>query len=133
MDHQGTDLVEIRGLKLRGRHGVTDLEREAEQPFIVNLAARLDARPAAILDDLGSTLDYEEAVRIISKIVTGESYQLIETLADRIARAILANTRVLDVWVRVAKTEAPLPEEVEEVAVEVSRSRDDVGFPDDRR
>ncbi|MFY9586336.1 MAG: dihydroneopterin aldolase [Actinomycetota bacterium] len=129
---QGTDLVEIRGLKLKGRHGVTDEERSAEQPFVVNLAARLDARQAAILDDLSSTLDYEEAVQIVAKIVTGESYQLLETLADRIARSLLTNPRVLDVWVRVAKTHAPLSEDVEEVAVEVSRSRDDVGF-DDRR
>ena len=127
---QGTDLVEIRGLKLKGRHGVTDEERGAEQPFVINLAARLDARPAAMLDDLSSTLDYEEAVQIVAKIVTGESYQLLETLADRIARSLLANPRVLDVWVRVAKTEAPLPEDVEEVAVEVSRSREDVGFDD---
>ena len=129
---QGTDLVEIRGLKLKGRHGVTNEERAAEQPFVINLAARLDARPAAMLDDLASTLDYEEAVRIVAKIVTGESYQLLETLADRIARALLDNPRVLDVWVRVAKTEAPLSEEVEEVAVEVSRSRDDYGL-DERR
>jgi len=133
MDQHGTDLVEIRGLKLRGRHGVTDEERATEQPFVINLAARLDARPAAILDDLGATLDYEEAVRQVAKIVTGESYQLLETLADRIARAILSNPRVLDVWVRVAKTEAPLPEEVDEVAVEVSRSRDDFGMLDDLR
>jgi dihydroneopterin aldolase len=133
MDAQGTDLVEIRGLKLRGRHGVTDEERANEQPFVVNLAARLDARPAAMFDDLSSTLDYEEAVRIVAKIVTGESYSLIETLADRIARSILANPRVMDVWVRVAKTHAPLSEDVEEVAVEVSRSRDDLGMLDDLR
>ena len=123
---QGSALVEIRGQKLYGRHGVTQEERDVEQPIVVNLAARLDARAAAMLDDLSSTLDYEEAVRIISKIVTGESFSLLETLADRIARAILANHRVLDVWVRVAKTHAPLPEDVEEVAVEVSRSRDDI-------
>ncbi len=129
---QGTDLVEIRGLKLKGRHGVTDEERGAEQPFVINLAARIDARPAAILDDLSSTLDYEEAVQIVAKIVTGESFQLLETLADRIARALLTNPRVLDVWVRVAKTDAPLSEDVEEVAVEVSRSRDDVGYDDMR-
>jgi len=133
MDPQGTDLVEIRGLKLRGRHGVSEEERGAEQPFIVNLAARLDSRPAAIFDDISSTLDYDEAVRIVAKIVTGESYSLLETLADRIARAILANPLVMDVWVRVAKTHAPLSEDVEEVAVEVSRSRDDLGMLDDLR
>lgn len=127
MPERGTDLIEIRGLKLRGHHGVTPDERAQEQEFIVSLAARLDTREAAHMDDLSSTLDYEEAVRQVSKIVTGESFQLIETLADRIARSILGNARVLDVWVRVAKTHAPLPEDVEEVAVEISRSRDDLG------
>lgn len=126
MEEQGTDLIEVRGLRLRGRHGVTPEERENEQDFVVSLAARLDTRMAARFDDLAATLDYEEAVRQISKVVTGESFQLLETLSDRIARAILGNPRVLDVWVRVAKTKAPMPEEVDEVAVEVSRSRDDL-------
>lgn len=125
MEERGTDLIEVRGLRLRGRHGVTPEERVTEQEFVVSLAARTDTRMAARFDDLAATLDYEEVVRQITKIVTGESFQLIETLADRIARAILMNARVIDLWVRVAKVKAPLPEEVEEVAVEISRSRDD--------
>lgn len=131
-DTHGTDLVEVRGLKLRGRHGVTPEERAVEQPIVVSLAARLDTRQASRFDDLDATLDYEEAVRLVSKIVTGESYQLLETLADRIARAILLNPRALDVWVRVSKPEVQLGEEVDEVAVEVSRSRDDL-TPFDRQ
>ncbi len=127
MSEQGTDLVEVRGLKLRGHHGVTAEEREREQPIVVSLAARLDTRAASAADDLGSTLDYEEVVGVVSKIVVGESFQLLETLADRIARALLSNYRVLDVWVRVSKPEVPLPEEVDEVAVEISRSRSDLG------
>ena len=125
-DMRGTDLIEIRGLKLRGRHGVTPEERANDQPITVSLAVRLDTRQASRSDDLAATLDYEEAVRLVSKIVTGESYQLLETLADRIARAILQNHRTLDVWVRVAKPEVQLGEDVDEVAVEVSRSRDDL-------
>lgn len=127
MTEKGTDLIEVRGLKLRGHHGVTPEEREREQPIVVSLAARLDTRAASAADDLGSTLDYEEVVGIVSKIVIGESFQLLETLADRIARALLANDRVIDVWVRVAKPEVVLPEDVDEVAVEVSRSRADLG------
>ncbi|MCA1833205.1 MAG: dihydroneopterin aldolase [Actinomycetota bacterium] len=127
MSEQGTDLIEVRGLKLRGHHGVTPEERENEQPIIVSLAARLDTRAASATDDLASTLDYEDAVTIVSKIVVGESFQLLETLADRIARAMLSNARVLDVWVRVSKPEVVLAEEVDEVAVEISRSRSDLG------
>jgi dihydroneopterin aldolase len=129
---RGTDMIEIRGLKLRGHHGVTAEERAGDQPIVVSLAARIDTRQASRNDDLSATLDYEEATGIISKIVVGESFQLLETLADRIARALLANHRVLDVWVRVSKPEVQLGEEIDEVAVEVSRSRDDLS-PFDRR
>lgn len=123
----GTDLIEVRGLKVRGKHGTTPQERAEEQPFVVSLAVRADTREAAAFDNLDATLDYAEAVNVVSEIVTKESFQLLETLADRIARRLLTNKRVLDVWVRVAKTEAPLDADVEEVAVEVSRSRDDIG------
>ena len=129
---QGSDLIEVRGLKLRGRIGVTADERSQDQPLVMSIAARLDTRAASTTDDLTATLDYEEVVRQISKIVSSEAYSLIETLADRIARALLANHRVLDVWVRVSKPEVQLGEDVDEVAVEISRSRDDL-TPFDRR
>ena len=125
---EGTDLIEVRGLKLEGRHGVTDEERATPQTIMVWLAVRLDTREASTFDDLDATLDYAEAVAQITKIVEGESCHLIETLADRIARQILSNKRALDAWVRVSKPDVALP--VEEVAVEISRSREDI---DDRR
>ena len=124
---QGSDLIEVRGLKLRGRIGVTADERSQDQHLVVSIAARLDTRAASTTDDLTATLDYEEVVRQISKIVSSEAYSLIETLADRVARTILEHPYVEDVWVRVAKPEAPLAEEVEEVAVEITRSREDLG------
>lgn len=123
---KGTDLVEVRGVRLRARIGVTTEERAHEQPIAISVAARLDTRRASAMDDLSETLDYEEVVRQISKIVTGESYSLLETMADRIARTLLANPTVFDVWVRISKPEVALAEEVEEVAVEISRSREDL-------
>lgn len=126
---EGSDLIEVRGLKLRGHLGVTPEERREEQPLIVSIAARLDTRAASATDDLTATLDYEEVVREIGKIVSTEEYQLVETLADRIARTILERVYVLDVWVRITKPKAPLSEEVEEVAVEITRSREDVDGP----
>ncbi|MFA5891413.1 MAG: dihydroneopterin aldolase [Actinomycetota bacterium] len=123
----GSDLIEVRGLKLRGHIGVTPEERAQEQPLVVSIAARMDTRAAAATDDLRATLDYEELVRRIAKIVSSEEYSLVETLADRIARTVLEHVFVEDVWVRVAKPQAPLAEEVDEVAVEITRSREDLG------
>lgn len=126
---RGTDLIEVRGLRLRGRIGVTPEERAEEQPLVVSVAVRLDTRLASATDDLHATFDYEEAVREMSKIVSAEVYSLLETLADRIARQMLSHVGVIDVWVRIAKPEASLPEPVEEVAVEISRSRDEFERP----
>lgn len=123
----GSDLVEVRGLKLRGRIGVTADERANDQPLVISIAARMDTRAASATDDLSATLNYEEVVREISKIVSTEEYALIETLADRIARNVLEHPFVEDVWVRIGKPQAPVAEEVDEVAVEITRSRGDLG------
>lgn len=121
----GTDLIEVRGLKLRGRIGVTADERSHEQPLVISIAARVDTRAASATDDLRATLDYDDLVRQVAKIVSSEEYQLIETLAERVARHVLEHQTVGDVWVRVAKPQAPLSEDVDEVAVEITRSRDE--------
>lgn len=123
----GSDLIEVRGLKVSGRIGVTADERAHEQPLVISVAARMDTRAASTTDDLTATLDYEDLVRQISKIVQSEEYKLVESLADRLARHVLEHRFVQDVWVRIAKTAAPLDEDVDEVAVEITRSRDDVG------
>ena len=65
---QGSDLIEVRGLKLRGRIGVTADERSQDQPLIMSIAARLDTRAASITDDLTATLDYEEVEEVAVEI-----------------------------------------------------------------
>lgn len=122
-----SDLIEVRGLKLKGRLGVTPEERAAPQPVVISVAVRTDTRLASATDDLSATLDYDGIVRRISTIVSDEEFQLIETLADRVARLLLSDKRAQDCWVRVAKPAAPLSEDVDEVAVEITRDRQELG------
>jgi 7,8-dihydroneopterin aldolase/epimerase/oxygenase len=121
-----SDLIEVRGLKVKGRVGVTPEERAVPQPITVSVAARYDTRLASATDDLTATLDYDGVVRRIASLVSDGEFQLIETLADRIARLLLEVEAVEDCWVRVAKPNAPLSEDVDEVAVEITRGREDL-------
>lgn len=121
-----SDLIEVRGLKVKGRVGVTLEERAVPQPITISVAARYDTRLASATDDLTATLDYDGVVRRIATLVGGGEFQLIETLADRIARMLLEDDAVEDCWVRVAKPHAPLSEDVDEVAVEITRGREDL-------
>lgn len=50
----GSDLIEVRGLKLRGRIGVTADERAHDQPLVVSIAARMDTRTASATDDISA-------------------------------------------------------------------------------
>lgn len=121
-----SDLIEVRGLKLKGRVGVTAEERAVPQPITISVAARYDTRLASATDELSATLDYDGVVRRIATLVGEREFQLIETLADRVARMLLEDRSVEDCWVRVAKPNAPLSEDVDEVAVEITRGREDL-------
>lgn len=119
----GNDLVTLRGVTARGRHGVFDVEREQGQTFVVDVSCRLDLSEAARTDDLAHTLDYGSLAAAIAADIEGEPLNLIEALADRVAQTCLRTPAVRAVEVTVHKPEAPMPVGVADVAVTLRRSR----------
>jgi len=117
------DEVVLRGLRARGRHGVFDWERERGQPFVVDVVLRFDTRPAAAGDDLAKTVDYGSLAEGVVALVEGEPVALVETLAQRIAEAVLAHPFVEETEVTVHKPEAPVTVPVDDVAVRITRRR----------
>jgi 7,8-dihydroneopterin aldolase/epimerase/oxygenase len=120
------DRVLLEGMVFHGRHGTLPAERELGQPFVVDLELRLDLRPAGLSDDLAQTVDYSGVHRRAREIVEGEPVNLTETVAERIATAILEDHPPVEaVRVRVAKTHVRLGDTVlAGAAVEVLRRRD---------
>jgi dihydroneopterin aldolase len=117
------DTIRLDGVRIMGRHGVFAEERTREQPFVVDVALHCDVRAAGTSDDLRLTIDYGAVAFVIRDVIEGESVQLIETLAERIAARVLATTAVQVVWVRVAKPDAPITVPFTNVAVEITRRR----------
>lgn len=116
------DRITLTGLRARGHHGVLAEERRDGQEFVVDVTLDLDLAAAGASDDLAETVDYGTlATSVISDIV-GPPVQLIESLAERIARTCLADPRVDAVEVTVHKPSAPIPVEFGDVAVTVRRS-----------
>ena len=52
------DRIELRGLTVRGYHGVFDHERQDGQDFVVDITVWIDLVAAAMSDELSDTLDY---------------------------------------------------------------------------
>lgn len=118
------DRIELRGLKVRGNHGVFDHERRDGQDFYIDAVVWMDLAGAAASDDLSDTLHYGELAELAADIVAGPPRDLIETVAAEIADAVLRlDPRVERVEVTVHKPSAPIPLTFTDVAVVVDRSR----------
>lgn len=117
------DRISIAGLRVRGYHGVFDHERVTGQNFIIDAVLWVDTAPAAASDDLSLTADYGSVAGQLAEIVAGPPVALIETLADRLATACLAEPLVREVEITVHKPQAPVEVEVADISVTIRRSR----------
>jgi 7,8-dihydroneopterin aldolase/epimerase/oxygenase len=116
------DRIELRGLTVRGHHGVFEHERRDGQDFVVDLTVWLDLSAAAASDELADTLDYGALAQRAAAIVGGEPSDLIESVAGRIADDVLTDQRVRAVEVVLHKPQAPIPLQFTDVAVVLHRS-----------
>ena len=90
--------INISKIKCSGKHGIYDYEKQNNQEFLVDIHINISDFSE---DDINKTLNYEEIVNLVIKIVNTESYDLIETLAKHISEQIIF---------KYAKTEATLQE-----------------------
>jgi len=88
------DAITLRGMRVLGRHGAYDGERDAEQPFDIDLRLEIDLRAAERSDALGDTIDYDALHKGIAGIVQQTSFALLERLAGEILAAIFADPRI---------------------------------------
>jgi 7,8-dihydroneopterin aldolase/epimerase/oxygenase len=117
------DRIELRGLTVRGRHGVFDHERADGQDFVVDITVWIDLADAAASDDLADTFDYGVLAERAAAVVAGPTRNLIETVAGEIAQDVMKDERVHAVEVTVHKPQAPIPQVFDDVAVVAHRSR----------
>lgn len=120
------DRILLEGMIFYGRHGTLPAERDLGQRFVVDVEIYCDLQPAGLSDDLTKSVDYSEVHRQAREIVEGEPVNLTETVAERIAAAVLErHSPVEAVRVRVAKPEVRLEDTVlAGSAVEILRRRD---------
>ncbi|MCB1509958.1 MAG: dihydroneopterin aldolase [Hyphomicrobiaceae bacterium] len=113
--------VIVEGFELAGSVGVYEHERRARQPLVVSLNIWVADDYDGQSDRLSDVYDYDIAINAIRDSVENGHINLLETLAERIAEACLADPRVLALDVRVEKP-AVLPA-CRSVGIEIHRGR----------
>jgi len=117
------DKIHIRDLALRCIIGLYPEERINKQDVIINVMMETDLRPAGKSDDLNDTVDYKAIKLSILDLVEKSKFQLIESLADRIASICLNDPRVQSATITIDKPGAL--RFCRSVAVEIKRKRDE--------
>lgn len=121
------DVIRVERLHVRAFHGVHEHERRDGQDFYIDAETWLDARAAATSDNIGDTLHYGHLMRALADAAAGEPVDLIETLAERLAAAVLTFPEPRAVRITVHKPQAPVPLRFSDVAVSILRFRPDEG------
>jgi dihydroneopterin aldolase len=120
-----TDRILLEGMIFVGYHGTLPEEQTLGQRFVVDVAMDCDLRGAGMSDDLTQTVDYGAVYEQVRRIVEGPPVGLTETVAERIAAAVLAeHERITAIRVKVAKPQVRLGATVlTGSAVEIVRRR----------
>ena len=116
------DKLYLKDVEIFANHGVFNEEKSLGQKFIISLELDVDLRAAAITNDLSKSVHYGELCHNIEKEFQRESYDLIETAAEKVAEYILLNYSLVKACkVLLKKPWAPIGRHLDTAAVEVYR------------
>lgn len=128
------DIIYLRDLRIDTVIGVYRWEREMKQTLVIDLELGTDIRPAAKSDAIADTLNYKDIAERVTAFVEQSRYQLVEALAEAVAKLVLDEFPVP--WLRLSVNKQAAVRGVREVGVVIVRHRlvdgDAEGLPRDR-
>jgi dihydroneopterin aldolase len=104
-----------------GYHGASAAEKETGRRFEVDCEFKLDITRAAKTDSLENTVNYTKVYDIIEDIIQNNRYNLMETLAERMADAVFDEFKMDYLKLRVRKRIPPVPGNIDYLEVESER------------
>jgi 7,8-dihydroneopterin aldolase/epimerase/oxygenase len=115
------DRIFLRGLAVECVIGFIDWERRVKQSVIIDLEMAIDCRQAAGRDEVDFTLNYKTVAKRVIAFVEASSFNLVETLAERIAELLLAEFGIA--WVRLTVSKPGAIRGSRDVGVTIERAR----------
>jgi len=116
------DSISLVGIKLFPRIGTTAEERSTSQECSADLILWGDFEAAASTDSLEGSVDYTKVLAIAQQTAAAREYNLVETLAYKIARSVLQQFPVSRVCIKLRKKPPILAGQLDFVEIEVEES-----------
>jgi dihydroneopterin aldolase len=115
------DITFLHGLKIDCVIGIWDWERRTRQTIVIDLDMASDVRRAAKSDDIKDAVDYKAVAKRLMEFVGQSQFQLVETLAERVADIIQNEFAVP--WVRVRINKAGAVRDARDVGIIIERGK----------
>ncbi|HKP05606.1 MAG TPA: dihydroneopterin aldolase [Chthoniobacterales bacterium] len=114
------DVVRLEQIEVLAQIGVPDEERSKPQRLTISVTSWPKTQAAELNDDINQAVNYAEVCDEVRRFVQGRRDRLVETLADALARHLLAKFALRRVMIELRKYILP---GVEFVSVTVTRER----------
>ena len=119
------DKIFLRELEIDAVIGIWEWERRIKQKVSIDLEMATDARLAANADQIGGTLNYRDVAKRLIDFVGGSEFELVESLAEAVARLIVEEFHVS--WTRVSVAKPGAIEGSRTVGIMIERTAEDFG------
>lgn len=94
------DIIYLRDLRIETVIGVYEWERQIRQTLSLDLEMGADIRRAAASDAIDDTLSYKAVAKRLITFVSESRFQLVERLAEEVARIVITEFGVP--WLRLS-------------------------------
>ena len=113
------DSIFLHGIETKCMVGVWEWEKQITQKIVVDLDMKADIATPAASDELGDTLNYKAVAESVIEMLEASRFQLIETMAEEVAKLVMDSFSVT--WVKVRINKGGAVKHVRNVGVEVER------------
>ena len=113
--------ITIKDIKLVGFHGLYDYEKRDGVNLGFDVELFFENQINNSDDNINETINYVEVIDIIKRVNSSGSFDLLETLCNKILNEIMKLFSPLKVVVRVRKFELPVDAELSFVEIEMTK------------
>jgi 7,8-dihydroneopterin aldolase/epimerase/oxygenase len=113
------DKIFLSALTVECIVGIWEWERRVKQTVIIDLEMAADIRRAAASDRIEDTIDYKKVAKRLLQFVGDSQFNLVETLAEQIARVVVTEFGVS--WVKVRLNKQGAIRGARDVGIEIER------------
>ncbi len=117
------DIIYLNDLRIDAIIGIYDWERRTKQRIILDIEMGTDISKAAASENVDDTIDYKAVAKRIITFVNDSEFELVETLAEKIAEILLSEFNVP--WCRLRLNKQGAVRGVRDVGILIERGKRD--------